>query len=164
MKIWAFFASSACGPCLLALVLLRVPAWLLPCAFHWTSYLCSPAGLCATLAAVANARDVISIYLSPGMSWQRGVIPCLPLSPAPQHLFCFFPTAAPPRARLRPHHSLSITASPAPPPVSRRTPPPPRRPLLQRRGRAPRAGALPCHGRRRLETSGVGMAARVPRP
>ena len=27
-------------------------------------YLCSPSGLCATLAAIANARDVISIYLS----------------------------------------------------------------------------------------------------
>ena len=27
------------------------------------SYMCSPSGLCATLAAMANARDVISIYL-----------------------------------------------------------------------------------------------------
>ena len=60
----ALFASSACGPCLLALILLRVPAWLLPCAFHWTSYMCPPFGLCAPLAAMANARDVISIYLS----------------------------------------------------------------------------------------------------
>ena len=30
----------------------------------WTSYICSPSGLCATLAAMADARDVISIYLS----------------------------------------------------------------------------------------------------
>ena len=51
------FASSVCGPCLLALVLLCVPAWLCPCAFHWTSYMCSPSGLCATLAAMANARE-----------------------------------------------------------------------------------------------------------
>ena len=49
-------------PCLLALVLLRVPAWLCPGAFHWTSCMCSPSGLCATLAAMANARDM-SIYL-----------------------------------------------------------------------------------------------------
>ena len=36
---------------------------MLPCAFQWT-YMCSPSGLCATLAAMADARDVISIYLS----------------------------------------------------------------------------------------------------
>ena len=83
MEIWAFFASSACGPCLLAPVLLRVPAWLLPCAFHWTSYLCSPSGLCATLAAMANARDVISIYpADPGPDRWPGLAP-VKLTPPP---------------------------------------------------------------------------------
>ena len=56
------FASSACGPCLLALVLLRVPAWTVSLCILWTSYMRSPSGFCATLAAMANARDVISIY------------------------------------------------------------------------------------------------------
>ena len=56
--------SSACGPCLLALVLLRVPAWTVSLCILWTFYMCSPSGLCATLAAMANARDVISICLS----------------------------------------------------------------------------------------------------
>ena len=59
----ALFASSACRPCLLALVLLRVPAWTVSMCILWTSYICSPSGLCATLAAMADARDVISIYL-----------------------------------------------------------------------------------------------------
>ena len=36
----------------------------LPHQNTWISYMCSPSGLCATLAAMANARDVISIYLS----------------------------------------------------------------------------------------------------
>ena len=40
-----------------------MPAWLCPCAFHWTSYMCSPSGLRATLAARACARDVMRIYL-----------------------------------------------------------------------------------------------------
>ena len=48
---------------MLALVLLRVPAWTVSLCILWTSYICSPSGLCATLAAMANARDVISIYL-----------------------------------------------------------------------------------------------------
>ena len=73
------FRFQCVWTCLLALVLLRVPAWLLPCAFHWTSYLCSPSGLCATLAAMANARerererdrDVISIYLHSAVSRRR---------------------------------------------------------------------------------------------
>ena len=93
----ALFASSACGPCLLALVLLRVPAWTLSLCILWTLYICSPSGLCATLAAMANARDVISIYLSPapgfsfwhpaasqarelrteGSRWGLGVLPFL---------------------------------------------------------------------------------------
>ena len=58
----ALFASSACGPCLLALVLLRVPAWTVSLCILWTSYMSSPSGLCATLAAMVSARDVISIY------------------------------------------------------------------------------------------------------
>ena len=60
--------TSACGPCLLALVLLRVPAWTVSLCILWTSYMCSPSGLCATWAAMANARDVISIYLSGGLA------------------------------------------------------------------------------------------------
>ena len=55
---FCFSASSASS-----LVLLRVPAWLSPCVFHWISYMSSPSGLCATLAAMANAREGISIYL-----------------------------------------------------------------------------------------------------
>ena len=60
----ALFASNVCGPCLLALVLLRLPAWLCPCAFLWPSYMRSPSGLWATLAAMANARDALSLSQS----------------------------------------------------------------------------------------------------
>ena len=85
LSLKALLASNVCGPWLLALVLLRVPAWLCPCAFHWTAYKCSPSGLCATLAAMANARDVISICLSfgsaraifRGILHSSSVLPCI---------------------------------------------------------------------------------------
>ena len=53
--------------------------------------MCSPSGLCATLAAMANARDVISIYLS--------------------NLVFLPPSAGAPRPRLRPQFTVPAAVS-----------------------------------------------------
>ena len=57
---WAIFAPSACGPRQLPQVLLCVPAWQCPC--HMDPSVRIP---CLTSRVMlADARDVISIYLS----------------------------------------------------------------------------------------------------
>ena len=167
VPLWALLAPNVCGPCWLPPVLLRVPAWLCPCAFHWTSYMYSPSGLGATLAAMArlhlfqpvwltvwllpitsivlrvNGRDVISTYLSlssPSLPGHRGARSAPRHAPgAPSQYFPqYFPR--PPLPPSRPARPSQYFPQYSPPP------PPPARP--ERRSSASLAPPPPPLGRR----------------
>ena len=159
VPLWALLAPNVCGPCWLPPVLLRVPAWLCPCAFHWTSYMYSPSGLGATLAAMArlhlfqpvwltvwllpitsivlrvNGRDVISTYLSLSSPSLPGH-PGRQVSPAPRTrrplpvLPAVLPPPPPPPLPARPPLPVLSAVLPPPPP-----PPPGRSAAAPRRWR-----------------------------